>query len=346
MNISDIAINYGGGVIALPARAAELDGAALRVLVRLACDEKLRLAYAETADAASAEMGFDRAALDRTVTELASKGLLSCSVKYGGDTNQNCDTQSPSDTAKAPLKPASSELPDYSGVELADLLDRDGRRFGQLIDECQRSLGRIFTNAETSKLVALCDYVGLEPEYVLMVCAYCARKNKNSVRYAERTAVSLYEEGVDSTAKLEEYIKQKEHYESLEYKIREMLGLGARALTKKEKEFLNRWIDEWRFGEDFIARAYEITVKYTDRAALPYLDKILAGWHERGYVTMEQLDAADAQRKTDKAESTGENASSFNTDEFFELALKRSYAKLGGETTTKSQTPEVNGNGL
>jgi DnaD/phage-associated family protein len=338
MNITDISIDYSGGTIALPARAAELDGDRLRVLVRLAHDSRLCDAYSDAADDAARELGMDRATLDRLVTDLAERGFLACSVKYGGGTAavrgaaQKADTPS-GGLQKAETSPKKYELPNYTGQELAELLERDGGKYGYLVDECQRTLGRVFTGTETSKIVALCDTMGLEPEFVLLVCAYCAGKGKNSVRYAERTACLLVEEGVDDAVKLGEYIKRKERYNSIEYRLREMLGFGGRAPTKKESQYFQRWIDEWGFGLEIMSRAYEITVKYTDRAALPYMDKILAGWHEKGYTTPEQIDAEEERRRAEKAAEPG--TSSFDTDEFFELALKRSY-ELMGENASKS----------
>lgn len=330
MNISDISIDYGSGTIALPARAAELDGERLRVLVRLACDERLREKYSEYADEIAGKLGIERELLDRYVTELAAGGFIACSVKFGGESVQAASSKpvARGQAQKSNASPKRYEPPNYTGEELAELLERGGGKYGQLVDECQRVLGRIFTGSETSKIVALCDTLGLEPEFVLLVCAYCAGKGKNSVRYAERTACLLVEEGIDDATKLSEYIKRKERYSSIEYKLRDMLGFGERAPTKREQEYFRRWIDEWGFDIDILARAYEITVKYTDRAALPYMDKILAGWHEKGYTTLEQIQAAEERYKAEKAASP-DSPPSFDTDEFFELALKRSYEMMG-----------------
>ncbi len=363
MNISDIAININDGTITLPAAAAELDGARLRVLFRLAADERLRSDYSAAADGAALELGLDRVGLDRAVTELAERGLLSCAVTYGAKSgaggkmsdgaastaqppseNTAGAAQSPSDGAGG--KTPTPQAPAYSGMELAELLERDDGRYGQLVDECQRALGRIFTGSETSKLVALCDYMGMEPEFVLLVCAYCAGKGKNSVRYVERTACGLTADGVDDAVKLDAYIKQKDHYKTMEYKLREMLGLGSRALTKKEHDIMGRWIDVWQFDPEIIARAYEITVGYTDRASLPYMDKILENWYTLGYRTLEDISAAEDKRKTEKAALNSDVAPSFDTDEFFELALKRSYAKIGGEAAkpdVKDNVPDKMG---
>ena len=332
MNISDISIDLSGEAITLPARATELEGDRLRVLVRLAGDERLREAYSDYADEAAGELGMEREQLDRYVTELAADGFLACSVKFGGDSAQSRPAARKSET-KTKSAQRKNELPSYSGQELAELLQRDGGKYGLLVDECQRVLGRIFTGSETSKIVALCDTMGLEPEFVLLVCAYCAGKGKTSVRYVERTACLLVEEGIDDAVKLGEYIKRKERYNSIEYKLRDMLGFGGRAPTKKESEFFHRWIDEWGYDIEILTRAYEITVKYTDRAALPYMDKILAGWHEKGYTSIEQIQAAEEKYRAEKAAST-DNPPSFDTDEFFELALKRSYELMDGSLQT------------
>ena len=328
MNISDISIDCSGGAITLPARATELDGERLRVLVRLAGDERLRNRYSEYADEAAGELGIEREELDRYVTELAAGGFIACSVRFGEPDKKPVSRGA----AKSKTALGRYELPTYSGEELAELLERDGGKYGQLVDECQRVLGRIFTGSEVSKIVALCDALGLEPEFVLLVCAYCAGKGKNSVRYAERTACLLVEEGIDDAAKLSEYIKRKERYSSIEYQLREMLGFGERAPTKRESEYFRRWIEEWGFGIEILAHAYEITVKYTDRAALPYMDKILAGWHGKGYTTIDEVLAAEERFRAEKAASPDSPPPSLDTDEFFELALRRSYELMGNSS--------------
>ena len=74
-----------------------------------------------------------------------------------------------------------------------------------------------------------------------------------------------------------------------------------------------------------VSRAYEMTVSATNEASVPYANAILERWNSEGIRTLEDVDKAEAKRnETSKGESGN---GSFDTDDFFEAALKRSYNK-------------------
>ena len=114
-----------------------------------------------------------------------------------------------------------------------------------------------------------------------------------------------------------------ERLEAEEGKLRTLFGLGTRTLTKKEQTCIADWTAK-AYPYELIVRAYEICVGYTDKVSFPYIDKVLQNWREKGYRTLVEVEAAEAERRDQP--QTG--ASSFDTDEFFKLALERSYENL------------------
>ena len=68
---------------------------------------------------------------------------------------------------------------------------------------------------------------------------------------------------------------------------------------------------------DVISMAYEIAVARTKEPSVPYTNAILERWHKEGLKNLEEIEKAEAQ----KAPTNG----SFDTDDFFEAALKRSF---------------------
>ena len=115
----------------------------------------------------------------------------------------------------------------------------------------------------------------------------------------------------------------------VEYALRDLFGIGKRALIKKEKDAFFRWVSEWEMPLDVITRAYEITVSSTGEPSVPYTNAILEKWHVQGLTTLEAVEAAEAER----AASAGKNTmGNFDTDDFFEAALKRSYDTPKEET--------------
>lgn len=223
------------------------------------------------------------------------------------------------------------DIPHYSGQEIADLYEKN-KEIPLLVEECQRIAGKIFNPHEINKIVSLYDYLGLSASYILTVFAYCAQKGKTTVHYIEKTAFNLYNEGVDSDEALEEYMQNKQRYDGVEGVIRRLFGLGKRALGVKENAIVKNLADVWKFGEDIIEHAYEATVNGTFTPSIPYMGKILENWYNAGYTTLEEIKNAELEYRRSKNtqnEPEKNEADSFDTDDFFEAALRRSYENLG-----------------
>ena len=214
-----------------------------------------------------------------------------------------------------------STLPHYSSEELADAVER-GDGCAELIDTCQQVMGRIFNTSETAVIVGLLDYLKLPQDYVLLLCSHAASMEKTSVRYLEKMAIDLHDRGITTYDALEEELKRVEKRTDLESYVRDLFGIGRRAFIKKEKTFIDTWANTFRFSREMIAKAYEVTVSNTQGPSMDYANRVLENWYAAGYASPEEVDAAQAERKGQKAMPEG---TSFSTDEFFEAALLRSY---------------------
>lgn len=231
----------------------------------------------------------------------------------------------------------SDDMPHYSGQEIERLCE-EKTGLKTLIEECQRIVGKVFNQTEANKIIALSDYLKLDDAYILLVFSYCKSVGKCSVHYASKTAFSLYNEGIDTPEMLEEYIRIAESKNNLSSKLRSLLGMGARRLTKKENDFITEWVSK-EYDYPLIERAYEITIDNTGTASLPYMNKILMSWREQGLSTVADVDKAMSAYKADKQQKTSprKGDSSFDTEEFFKIALEKSYsrAKDRAEKTSK-----------
>lgn len=388
----DIKINYGDAVCAIPARAlAERDAerADLLVLMQLCSDpysaENIPLLAKRigcTQKKVLSSIEFWREAGIITVenadtTSAASANPAAASAAHVSDAS--AASAASASTAAASTVPAPAgeggasrfELrPQYSGEELAALTDAHGGELRKLIDTCQGIVGRIFTQAEAGKVVGLYEYLGLDIEHILSLFTYCVHRGKRAVGYVEKTAYNLYDEGIDSAAKLEEYIKKKEEKEREEAHLRSLFGLGSRALTAKERQAFTQWLHEWKLPEEVLVRAYEQTVENTGKYSLAYMSRVLESWYMAGLCSIEKLDEYERKRMTSVggASKTGAarsahgasgaaqgGADSFDTDRFVELALARSYDALrrsekkgagdGSASDTGSDTDKKNENG-
>ena len=135
-------------------------------------------------------------------------------------------------------------------------------------------------------------------------------------------AVSCLDEGFTEAAVLQEALYAKEERNELENKIKSVFGIGARKLTTKEKKLVEAWILGFKYDIEIIERAYDITVGATSKPSIHYANAILEKWNAEGVKTLADVDALLAKREEEKAR----DGSSFDVDDFFDAALKRSYA--------------------
>ncbi len=309
---------FKDGAVCLPGAAFDACGdlLSLRFLMLLSYDR----AMADADDLLLAEqLGCTEEELAQAVAKLREAGLLEPEKK---------------------LKPSAASK-NLMGEEMAVAIDGEVKN---LIDECQAVCGKVFTPTDVSKIVSMKKELGFDCETILLLFFYYFEKldavgKKLTVSYVEKSAYGLYNQGIRTAESLQDYIKQVEARNSNGYRLRKLFGIGDRAFTKKEKGFFEKWLAEWAMPFELVEHAFDLTVDKTGKAGLEYMSKILSDWHDSGISTVEQAEKASAdyrsssdyKKKFKETEKDEEKPlSSFNTDEFFEKALKRSYAMMNG----------------
>ncbi len=217
-----------------------------------------------------------------------------------------------------------SELPLYSSEHINRILEKN-RETKSLIDNCQQSLGKIFSIHEVEVILKLKDYLGLDEDFILLLCSHCSKINKTSLRYVEKKATALFDMGITEYAQLEKHLEDLDAAAGLEGKFRKLLGVGERSLTKKEKDALLRWTTlglSW----ELIEKAFEVTVDNARKFSLNYMSAVLESWYKDGLLSAKAVsDEGEKQRSQKKPAAKREKKGSFDEDDFFEEALRRSY---------------------
>lgn len=332
-------LNFSQDVLVLPASVlanTDADAAALRVLLWLASDLSLSDKTAQIAKLSDCSVGEAEAAIDYW----CQKGVLCADAKAIPAMAQHEET-APVAPKKKKLMKRADELPNYTSTELAELLEkRESVRM--LIDEAQQILGKIFNMSEVNIMVGMLDYLGMSEECILLLLAHCKRIGKINLRAIEKYAYPLVERGITTTELLEEEIRVVEALHSFEGQIRTLFGMKSRALTSREDKMLRAWVN---FGYDIeiVRRAYELTVQATGDASLPYTNSILERWNSEGLKSAEEIDATIARESEQRANRKGAKGASseagtlgnsFDTDDYFEAALKRSFRETGADEVT------------
>ena len=345
-------LNYGVGVLTLPRRAIEnlsdIPSDYIKVLLALAGTPEwladTESHFSSIAESCGCSQKRARSALDFW----ADNGILSRGEQNDGRTEEkeapersgsSADTADGRRTAKA-KKP---ELPAYTAEEIARMMESD-TELRPLVNECEQLMGKIFSEYEVASILGMHDYLGLDAEFILLLVDYCSRRGKKSMRYLERTALGMTEEGIQTTEALEAKLKSMDKLEDDTYRLKKMFGMGERALTAKEKKWVENWCLTWQMPFELIEYAYELTIGGIGKPSAAYVNAILERWHAAGYRTKDEVieakpegsgQSTPPERESGAKKSGGKKASradesGFDIDEFLELALKRSFSGEDG----------------
>ncbi len=209
--------------------------------------------------------------------------------------------------------------------ELCEVAE-ENPEFKALLDAAQQTAGWIFNTSEIETVASLYTTLRLSGEYILALISYYVCRREKPLRYIEKVAQTLIEEGIDSPKALEEKLIYLERYEGYEGMVRRLFGLGSRALSSREKVFISSWLNDFEYGEDIVREAYERTVNNTGKASISYAHTIMQNWHAGSVKTVSDI-AAMSGAKTNAATTRAGTATlnEYDAEAAFEKALKRSY---------------------
>lgn len=268
-------------------------------------------------------------ALEMTESEFDASVKYWCGagiLKKTRSSSTKKETPSVSDAHRGGKLERAAVLPSYTSTQLADLLEARSD-MAVFIDEAQRVVGKVFNVQDINILIGIVDYIGFDKESVIVILSHMAKLGKHSMRYAEKIALSLYDEGITDIDALGQKLSAMEEYSKRESEIISMFGMGGRSLTTKEKKFINSWITKLDFDTECIRLAYDITVDATHSPAPAYANSILEKWHSEGLTTYAAIVEAENKKRAARGLDP-KDTKSFDTDEFFAAALKRTFDEL------------------
>ena len=309
---------------------ADADAADLRVLIYAALRDADGEDF-EPKDAAEA-LALTESEVRSSVKFWRGAGLLGASRRPAAE---KADAAVPAAAADVPApadKPQRNKAPmQLSGAELCRVA-KENADFSSLLHAAQQTAGWIFNESEIGIVASLYASLHLPGEFILNLIGYYVCKKEMPLRYVEKVAYDLCDKGITTPAALEEWLRRREESETHEGIVRRLFGLGQRTLTEKERVAVDSWFGLLGYGEDMVRAAYEKTVNTIGKASIAYAASILRAWHEAGYKTPADVEAAKGAKRAKPAAKSGKQPQSFDTEDFFEKAIRRSYGEAGGKS--------------
>lgn len=210
------------------------------------------------------------------------------------------------------------ELPKPVKVSAGEIASRiqDDEEIKFLFSEAQRLYGRMLRQSEEQLLISLTDHYGLSGAVSAMLLGYCFKIGQTAPSYISTVAKNWVEEEITSVELANAKIRALEKQNSIEERLRRAMGMKSR-MTSKMRNFIDKWSNEWGFGEEMIMLAYEKTVDQINEWKPEYANKILESWNSEGLRTPEAVEKSEVayrQSISKKSSSEPNGKSSFNVD--------------------------------
>lgn len=316
-------IKYKNGV--LPNNLAELlenaDETELKTLIALLMASDCEGVVDPNIDVPSL-INLDKSEFDAAVNFWRGAGIIGGTKAKSAEKTENKPQEEHSYAHKSGAIEKTNGVVEYMTGELADILE-NRKGIASFVDEAQRTVGKTLNMNEIGILVGLIDQYGFEPEAILAILVHTTKLGKKGMRYPEKVAISFYDEGLTTHADVTERILRIEASAETINQIKELYGIGNRALSTTEKNLFKKWTEVFGYGIDIIRRAYDITIDAIHEPKPKYTNGILEKWYVEKLRTIEDIEAYE-QAKKGKKEETG-SGKSYNIDEFFDEAIKRSF---------------------
>ena len=198
--------------------------------------------------------------------------------------------QSPKENAEEPQKHFTAtrpQKPDF--VFTAQRLAVD-EELKMLVEETQTTLGKVLSNSDIATLLMLKDTCGLPLDVIFMLIHYCASIDKGNIRTIENIGIQWANDGVYSLEAADNKIKQIQKTTANFSIVSKAFGLkNVGSTTKKQLEYGDKWVSEWKFSPEMLREAYERCVDTKGTMNLRYIDGILKRWNASNLHTLDEL---------------------------------------------------------
>ena len=183
--------------------------------------------------------------------------------------------------------------PSYTMAEI-DAVASGNKSVSGLFYQAETVLHKILTPSDMEMLYSFVDWLGLPVEVITMLLSYASKKGKTNRRYLETVAIDWAERGIDTFEAAEAHVMELESADSMERKIRSILGIYDRAMTTTEKKYIKQWTADTRITPELITLAYDRTVTNTGKLSWAYMHKILESWAQEGLLTPKDVETAES----------------------------------------------------
>ena len=196
---------------------------------------------------------------------------------------------------EAPAEPPPMEEQRSYTIDEINKKTQEGSDFSTVVEETQRSLGKILSPDELQRLFGIYDGLRLPAEVIVLLVTHCITESRRSgggrmpsVRYIEKAAYTWEREGIFTLDRAEDYLKMLDARRSALTEIKRALQINDREFCASEKRYVEGWV-ACGFGADAVGIAYDRMLIKTGKLVWNYIDSIMNSWHSQNLHTAREI---------------------------------------------------------
>lgn len=185
----------------------------------------------------------------------------------------------------------------YSREEISRIT-REDAEFRELVQYTERRLGHMASVSEIQTLLNIYHWQGLPCGVIMLVVGYSAgQAEKQSKRLTmaaiRNTANKWVNQNIDTPEKADQYLRTLEAQSRYLDQVVRMLHITA--VTPSVDAYIREWADK-KMDIALVERAADISAMRFGSINIRYMNGILRGWFEKGYFTLEAVEANEGKR--------------------------------------------------
>lgn len=174
-----------------------------------------------------------------------------------------------------------------------------------LVTEAQSALGKVLSNSDIATLLMLKDTCGLPLDVIIMLIQYCISIDKGNMRTVEKIGIGWADEGIYTLEAADDKIRRVKQMNVNFSIVSSAFGLkNPGSPTKKQLEYSEKWVGDWKFSPEMLREAYERCVDSKGAMKFSYIDGILKRWHSNGIKNRQELENFESSPKKQSMRKT------------------------------------------
>ncbi len=228
------------------------------------------------------------------------------------------------------------DIPRPSHEQVA-LRVQECQELSTLFQEAQAILGKTIGYEGQAVLIMMYDGYGLPIEVILMAVQYAVDQKKTGYSQIAKIGKIWCENEVNTLEAVDEYLAEHTVVDEAWEKLRSLTGITNRHPTEKQRKHITVWVKEYGYSADMIFYAYEECIDNTGKMSMPYMDKIISGWHKAGVKTPADIAAVRTEwknksqkngAKKSEGASKAEKEVSYDIDKYMKTAINLRSIKI------------------